>query len=439
MTNYTLVNDPPPVVDSFTAAPASGNDPATVTFNGSGHDTDPAKPQPIANYTLDFGDGTSLNNGSSPIVNVQHPYTKAGTFDATLTLTDSDGGTVEQVTPVTVNPVDPLPVVTLSAVNATPGLAATGPAPLTAVLNGSATISSGTIVWYRARLRRRQHVGSRIRTAWDRERGNQQPVAPLHPGRHVYGRADGDGQRGWRTAQAQEVTVAAPAAVDYFAASSGSNLPAWWTVSGGASMQFNEIKNCQMDSLSVSSGGTESYLYNAANFVNSTQQVSVKCGSSDPVHNNAAFGLEARVNPAGNTYYALQTPSTQAGNGSGGTTFNLVKVVDGVQTILGSYTMTGTFTVGTWWNIESALRQRRRQSRLYRPEGRDVAAGHDRPGLAVEHPQQRAGAYRRVGAGRLLHPAAQRGHRQSREQLLRGRQRRADRRSGPPTQAAPIR
>jgi hypothetical protein len=74
-----------------------------VTFDASGS-TDPDFKDTIASYTFHFGDGTADVTGGSPVVD--HTYTSAGTFTATLVVTDSRGAasqnTAEQV--ITVKP-----------------------------------------------------------------------------------------------------------------------------------------------------------------------------------------------------------------------------------------------------------------------------------------------------------------------------------------------
>jgi hypothetical protein len=85
------------------ASPTSGKPPLKVTFDASGS-TDPDFKDTIASYTFHFGDGTADVTGGSPVVD--HTYTTAGTFIATLVVTDSRGApsqnTAEQV--ITVKP-----------------------------------------------------------------------------------------------------------------------------------------------------------------------------------------------------------------------------------------------------------------------------------------------------------------------------------------------
>ncbi|MDC4206807.1 MAG: PKD domain-containing protein [Candidatus Manganitrophus sp.] len=74
-------NQPP--VASFSAGPTSGSAPLAVSFNASAS-SDPDGS--IANFSWNFGDGTT---GSG--VTTGHTYQTAGTFTATLTVTDNGG------------------------------------------------------------------------------------------------------------------------------------------------------------------------------------------------------------------------------------------------------------------------------------------------------------------------------------------------------------
>jgi PKD repeat protein len=70
---------------TFTATPISGRAPLLVSFDASGsRDTDGT----IASYAWTFGD-TGTGTGVTP----QHTFNTAGTFTATLTVTDNEGGT----------------------------------------------------------------------------------------------------------------------------------------------------------------------------------------------------------------------------------------------------------------------------------------------------------------------------------------------------------
>jgi PKD repeat protein len=75
----SAVNDAP--VASFTAVASNGKN---LSVNGAAS-TDVEGP--IANYSWNFGDGASATG-----VTAQHRYTKGGTYQVTLTVTDNQGG-----------------------------------------------------------------------------------------------------------------------------------------------------------------------------------------------------------------------------------------------------------------------------------------------------------------------------------------------------------
>ncbi|MGH9661721.1 MAG: PKD domain-containing protein, partial [Bryobacteraceae bacterium] len=88
-------NNQPPVADA-TATPVSGNAPLAVAFSAAGS-SDPDGS--ITAYGWNFGDGTT-GSGVAP----GHTYTSAGTFVATLTVTDNGGATATDTVTVTVSP-----------------------------------------------------------------------------------------------------------------------------------------------------------------------------------------------------------------------------------------------------------------------------------------------------------------------------------------------
>jgi PKD repeat protein len=96
----TVVYEPPvgnqPPEAAFTATPATGLAPLTVSFDASSSsDSDGT----LASYSWVFGDGTS---GSGQIVN--HTYAAAGNYTAILTVTDNDDLTASASRVITVTP-----------------------------------------------------------------------------------------------------------------------------------------------------------------------------------------------------------------------------------------------------------------------------------------------------------------------------------------------
>jgi len=79
-----------PPIAVINASPTSGESPLEVTFDiSSSYDPDGT----IVSYELDFGDGTAPATGSDLTQPITHTYSTAGTFIATLTVTDDDGVT----------------------------------------------------------------------------------------------------------------------------------------------------------------------------------------------------------------------------------------------------------------------------------------------------------------------------------------------------------
>ena len=77
------------VIAKINANPTSGSAPLSVKFDGSGsYDPDGGPNNGIVSYQWDFGDG---NTGIGPVV--YHTYYNAGTYTATLTVTDDEGTT----------------------------------------------------------------------------------------------------------------------------------------------------------------------------------------------------------------------------------------------------------------------------------------------------------------------------------------------------------
>lgn len=92
---------------SFTATPSTGQVPLTVAFDASGSsDSDGS----ITSYSWNFGDNTAPGSG----VTVNHLYQAAGTFTATLTVTDNRGAAASTTRVVTVTVGPPPGSVTVS-------------------------------------------------------------------------------------------------------------------------------------------------------------------------------------------------------------------------------------------------------------------------------------------------------------------------------------
>lgn len=132
----TLVYEPPlgdqPPEAAFTATPAKGLPPLTVSFNAS-----PSRDRDgnLVSYHWDFGDGS---NGSG--VSASHDYVAAGSYLVTLTVTDDDGltDTATNTVKATVLPV--------ASFTATP---TSGESPLAVSFNASASSDSdGNLVGY---------------------------------------------------------------------------------------------------------------------------------------------------------------------------------------------------------------------------------------------------------------------------------------------------
>ena len=141
----SAVNNPPTAV--MKASPTSGAPPLTVQFDGT-ESTDPDFSDTITTYTFHFGDGSPDVSGGSPVV--QHTYTNAGTYTATLVVTDSRGAasqnTASQV--ITVTGPTPTPSATPTATatataspsaTATPTATATGTPSATPTATATAT------------------------------------------------------------------------------------------------------------------------------------------------------------------------------------------------------------------------------------------------------------------------------------------------------------
>ncbi|MCK4390439.1 MAG: PKD domain-containing protein [Desulfobacterales bacterium] len=131
----TITVNTPPEAAFDEATPVKGNEPLEVTFDASSsfdHDSGDS----IISYDWDFGDGETATGAS-----VAHEYTPAGTYTATLTVTDSYGGTGQATRAVFVRPAG-----TPTAVaKATP---VTGTAPLTVDFTANSSTDDYTITNY---------------------------------------------------------------------------------------------------------------------------------------------------------------------------------------------------------------------------------------------------------------------------------------------------
>ncbi len=114
----------PTLLAAFVTTPTtlSGDVPFPVSFDASSASGN------IASYTWDFGDNTS---GSGMLTT--HTYITAGTFNATLTVTDSSGTTSQKSVPVTIAPAP------VAALTTTPSVLS-GDAPLTISFDASTSI-----------------------------------------------------------------------------------------------------------------------------------------------------------------------------------------------------------------------------------------------------------------------------------------------------------
>lgn len=124
-TSITVIKPTPPVV-MLNASPLSGLIPVTTNFDAS-LSTDP---QGLAlSYSWNFGDGTTLTNASSQ---QSHQYTTAGSYTATVTVTDSGGAS--STSQVTVNVIAPQPPIAVIKVSSNKGAV-----PFTPTLDSSAS------------------------------------------------------------------------------------------------------------------------------------------------------------------------------------------------------------------------------------------------------------------------------------------------------------
>jgi parallel beta-helix repeat protein len=89
----------PPPVAALTVTPPTGEVPLSVSLDASGSfDPDGGT---LTEYTFAFGDGTTVGPQADPTAS--HTYATAGTYTASVTVTDDEGGTASTSQVITVN------------------------------------------------------------------------------------------------------------------------------------------------------------------------------------------------------------------------------------------------------------------------------------------------------------------------------------------------
>jgi len=89
-----------PPLAMLAASPVAGKAPLTVTFDGSRSSDPDSGIDTVASYTFRFGDGSAPFTQLGPTI--AHTYAKAGTYSASLTVTDSRGASSTNSAQVTV-------------------------------------------------------------------------------------------------------------------------------------------------------------------------------------------------------------------------------------------------------------------------------------------------------------------------------------------------
>jgi len=84
----------PPTITTGSATPSSGAAPLSVAFSVAATDPD----SDTLTYSWNFGDATAASTQQNPT----HSYTTAGSYTATVTVSDGKGGTVSRSFPVSV-------------------------------------------------------------------------------------------------------------------------------------------------------------------------------------------------------------------------------------------------------------------------------------------------------------------------------------------------
>ncbi|MEK6777458.1 MAG: PKD domain-containing protein [bacterium] len=125
------VNSPPAA--AISASPTEGIAPLSVSFAGTGTDTDGT----VTNYLWELGDGSGAN-AQNPV----HTYITPGAYTVMLTVTDNSGATASAAKQISVLAPNVPPTASISAIPAS------GTAPLAVNFTAAATDSDGTIVSY---------------------------------------------------------------------------------------------------------------------------------------------------------------------------------------------------------------------------------------------------------------------------------------------------
>jgi phospholipase C len=134
------VHPAPPPVGALSALPTSGVAPLLVTFDGS---MSVSPTSTIASWSLQFGDGSASEHGTGPPrqPTVQHTYTKAGIFTATLTVIDPAGRHGSATATVVVDAPAPEPPRAVLGDDV-----GSGSAPITVAFDGSHSTAGSTAI-----------------------------------------------------------------------------------------------------------------------------------------------------------------------------------------------------------------------------------------------------------------------------------------------------